>query len=113
MEIHFEPGRKADQLIAVVTGDLDLYAASTFATAVAGRMDAGVRRVVVDFGAVRYLDSSGVGALIRLLQKAKVLGGELRVVRLSGMPHKVLEMSNILSILKTSPDVATALEVWK
>jgi hypothetical protein len=40
------------------------------------------------------------------------LGGELRVARLSGMPHKVLAMSNILSILKTSPDVTAALDMW-
>jgi anti-sigma B factor antagonist len=112
MEITFTSGRQTDQVVATVTGDLDMYAAVTFARAVEKRMDEGARRVVVDFAEVKYLDSSGVGALIRLLQKARALGGELRVASLGGTPRKVLEMSNILSILKTSTDVEAALQVW-
>ena len=112
MQMDFQPGRRPDQLVTVLSGDLDLYVAPAFAQAVTSRIDAGASRVVIDFGEVNYLDSSGVGALIRLLQKAKLLGGELRVARLSGTPRKVLEMSNILSILKTVPDVETALQGW-
>jgi anti-anti-sigma factor len=112
MEIAYRPGNRADQVVVTPTGDLDLYASVAFCNAVIGQLENGTPRMVIDLGGVRYLDSSGVGALIRLLQKARSLGGEIRVANLAGTPKKVLEMSNIISLLKQAPDVETALKAW-
>jgi len=112
MVITYRPGRQADQLIMKLAGDLDLYASVAFCNNALAKLEAGTRRLLLDFGEVRYLDSSGVGALIRLLQKAKTLGGEIRLANLGGTPRKVLTMSNILALLKVSPDVDSALAAW-
>jgi anti-sigma B factor antagonist len=112
MEITYRPGTKADQIVVVPVGDLDLYASVAFCNAVMARLESGTSKMVIDLGGIRYLDSSGVGALIRLLQKARSLGGEIRVANLSGTPKKVLEMSNIITLLKPSPDVDSALKAW-
>jgi len=112
MEIAFRPGTRPDQIVVIPTGDIDLYASVGFCNAVLARLEGGTPKMVLDFTGVRYLDSSGVGALIRLLQKARTLGGEIRVANLGGTPRKVLEMSNIISLLKVSPDVASALQAW-
>jgi anti-sigma B factor antagonist len=112
MEITYRPGNRPDQLVVIPNGDLDLYASVAFCKAVMDKLEGGSPRLVLDLGDVRYLDSSGVGALIRLLQKARALGGEIRVARLIGTPKKVLEMSNIISLLKVSPDADAALKAW-
>jgi len=112
MEISYKPGNRPDQIVVIPTGDLDLYASVSFCNAVLARLESGTPKMVIDLGGVRYLDSSGVGALIRLLQKARSLGGEIRVAQLAGTPKKVLEMSNIITLLKASPDVETALKAW-
>ena len=112
MEITYRPGNRPDQLIVVLEGDLDLYASVAFCNALISRMEAGCPRLAVDLGGVRYLDSSGVGALIRLLQKARTLGGEVRVANLTGSPKKVLEMSNIVTLLKPAPSVDAVLKDW-
>jgi anti-sigma B factor antagonist len=112
MDITFHPGNRPDQLVVAPSGDLDLYASVAFANAVMAKLNAGSRRIVLDFSRVRYLDSSGVGAVIRLLQMARTLGGELRAAGLTGTPRKVLEMSNIISLLKVSPSVEHALQAW-
>lgn len=49
---------------------------------------------------VGYLDSTGVGAIIRILQEAKKRGCELRFVGVEGSPRKVLRMSNILLLMR-------------
>ena len=112
MEITFRAGIKPDQLVVVPVGDLDLYASVAFCNSVVARLESGTPKMVLDFTAVRYLDSSGVGAVIRLLQKAKALGGEIRVAHLGGTPRKVLEMSNIIRLLQVFPDVEAALQAW-
>lgn len=113
MEIAYRPGHRTDQIVVIPTGDLDLYASVGFCNAVIARLESGTPRMVIDLAGVRYLDSSGVGALIRLLQRARSLGGEVRVANLTGTPKKVLEMSNIISLLKQAPDVETALNAWE
>lgn len=113
MELSFRPGNRADQLVVTPVGDLDLYASVAFGRDVVGKIDGGAKRLVLDFGGVRYLDSSGVGALIRLLQKCRTVGGEIRIANLTGSPKRVLEMSNIISLLKVAPSVESALGAWQ
>ncbi len=100
MELHLENGPAKDQLVATPQGDLDLYASVEFCNQVTRQMEAGRPQLILNFSQVRYLDSSGVGAVIRLVQKARSLKGEVRVVGLTGTPRKVLEMSNIISLVK-------------
>jgi anti-anti-sigma factor len=112
MELPIRPGLRDNQIVVSPQGDLDLYASVGFCNTLLARLDAGINRMVLDFAGLRYLDSSGVGAIIRLLQKFRAAGGEIRVVNLGGTPKKVLEMSNIITLLKVAPDVDTALKAW-
>lgn len=112
MELQFADGTKPGQLVVIPEGDLDLYSSVNFCNAVAQKMDAGSHWVVLDFAKIQYMDSSGVGALIRLIQKAKSIKGEIKVAGLNGTPKKVLEMSNITSLFKSFPDTPTALKSW-
>jgi len=84
----------------VISGDCDLYSAPSFAAAVQARIADGAKRLRLDLTAVEYLDSTGVGAIIRILQAAKRTGAELRFRGVGGTPRKVLKMSNILSLMR-------------
>ena len=85
---------------AILEGDCDLYSAPAFAKAALSRIAAGTRRLRIDLSRVEYLDSSGVGALIRILQEAKKRGCELRFSGVGGSPRKVLKMTNVLTLMK-------------
>jgi anti-sigma B factor antagonist len=53
--------------------------------------------VVLQMDSVEFLDSSGLGAMMRLVQAARAKGGDLK---LSGVPakvRKVLQLTNLLS----------------
>ena len=57
--------------------------------------------VVLQLEEVEFLDSSGLGALMRLMQAARAKGGDLK---LSGVPpkvHKVLKLTNLLTQFET------------
>jgi anti-sigma B factor antagonist len=84
-------------------GDCDLYSAPGFAKAMLARIGEGAGRLRLDLSGVDYLDSTGVGALIRILQEAKKRGCELRFAGIAGSPRKVLKMSNILALMKEEP----------
>jgi len=83
-----------------VLGECDLYNAQHLTKAALERLAKGVVRLRIDMSGLSYLDSTGVGAIIRLVQSAKKMGRDLRFSGISGTPRKVLTMSNIISIMK-------------
>ena len=86
-----------------LVGDFDLYNAPLFSAFILGRIEAGWKTLVLDLAGVGYLDSTGVGSLIRIAQALRKKGTRLRCRGLSGSPRRVLQMSNILPLLEEIP----------
>jgi anti-anti-sigma factor len=100
MEIQFFENPEKKCLTAKVTGDCDLYNAHHLYNDISGKMNRGLGTVYVDFSGVSYLDSSGIGAMIRIIQSSKTQNIDLRFRGIAGTVRKVLRLSNILSIIK-------------
>lgn len=64
---------------------------------------------VMQLDQVEFIDSSGLGALVRLMQAARTKGGDLK---LSGVPPKIrktMEMTNLLTQFETYESVEEAI----
>lgn len=94
------PTAKVDEAELRLTGDFDLYHAPAFSAFVIGKIETGWRTVLLDLSGVGYLDSTGVGSIIRIAQALRKKGSKLRVRGLAGSPRRVLEMSNILPLVQ-------------
>src|SRR5436190_4106356 len=53
--------------------------------------------VVLQLDRLEFVDSSGLGALMRLMQAARAKGGDLKLSGLQPKIRKVLEMTHLLS----------------
>ena len=65
--------------------------------------------VVLQLEQVEFVDSSGLGAMVRLMQAARSKGGDLK---LSGVPPRILktlEMTKLLSQFETYDSVEEAI----
>jgi len=69
----------------------------------------GQRKVVLNFRGVAYLDSSGLGELIRSLYAARSHGAQLKVVELSPRVAEVFQVTNLRKMLADYPDESSAL----
>ena len=69
----------------------------------------GRRRVLLNFRDVSYLDSSGIGQLVRGLYTARKNGAELRAVDLSPRAREILRMTNLHTVFTDFPDEQTAI----
>lgn len=54
----------------------------------------GIRDIVIDFNRVDYLDSSALGMLLLLREKAESGGKKVRLAHLTGSVKQVLEIAN-------------------
>ena len=70
----------------------------------------GRTKVLLNFRDVSYLDSSGIGQLVRSLYTARNNGAELRAVALSGRAAEAIRLTNLHQILTDFPDESSALQ---
>lgn len=69
---------------------------------------AGSRRFVIDMSRVPYMDSAGLGEIIRANKRVRENGGAIRLV-LSGKTREVLTIAAVLPVFEVYEDPASAL----
>lgn len=69
----------------------------------------GRRRILLNFRDVSYLDSSGLGQLVRGLYSAQKHQAELKAVDLNPRAQEVMRLAKLHQILPDYPDEQTAL----
>ena len=62
-------------------------------------LEAGYRQFTLSLAGVPYIDSMGLGAIVRAYTAARVRGGDLRIVDVDGKNRRLLEITKLLTIL--------------
>ena len=99
MDIEYLENDGKKSLLIKVSGDCDMYSAQNFFISVTTKINSGYISIYLDFSNVIYLDSSGVGAIIRIIRLSREKNVNLKFRGITGMPRKVLKMSNILTLI--------------
>lgn len=71
---------RGDLAIIAVSGEVDVVTAPTLRDRLDDQLAGGQVRVVVDLSGVTFLDSTGLGVLVRGMKRCSELGGELILV---------------------------------
>jgi len=97
--------------VAVVkpVGRIDTHTALSFKERLIKALDSGYRWLVIDFSAVTFLDSTGLGALINAMKRAQELGGDLRLAQVPNNVRMMIELTALQSYLPRYASVADAL----
>ncbi|MGY1822917.1 STAS domain-containing protein [Geodermatophilus sp. SYSU D00079] len=90
-------------------GRLTMVTAPELRAAVAEAVEAGRVRIVVDLSACEFIDSSGLGAIIGGLKKARQVGGDLRIACVGPQVATVLQLTNLDRVLRSHDSVVGAL----
>jgi anti-anti-sigma factor len=100
MNIQFFENKHTSAFTVKVSGDCDLYNAQHLFRDVTEKMNGGCVAVCVDFSELSYLDSSGIWAVIKIIQHAKTKNIDLKFRGITGSVRRVMHLSNILSIIQ-------------
>lgn len=92
-----------------VSGSLDATTAQEFRAAIDQVLREGRRRIVLDLGGLEFVDSSGLGALVGSLVRARRVGGDLCVARLDEELRQLLRASTLDRVLAPYASVEEAL----
>jgi len=69
----------------------------------------GRKRIVLNLSELEYLDSSGIGQLVRNYLTVIKAGGEMKVVGLSARVEEILKVTKLSQVLAECQDEETAL----
>ncbi len=103
--------RAGDAVVIVVKGEVDLHNSPNLRTEILKQLaDASVHRLVLNLGAVPYMDSSGIAVFVEALQKLRRAGGKVCLTDLQPRVKGLLEIARLDTIFSICPDEEAALK---
>ncbi|HEY1252917.1 MAG TPA: STAS domain-containing protein [Thermoanaerobaculia bacterium] len=98
-----------DITILTVNGDLVIgEPETTFKKTVTQLLEEGRVNLLVDLSNVGFLDSSGLGALVRALTQSQKEGGQTKLLNAGPQVRKLLQMTKLDSVFELHSDLEAA-----
>lgn len=92
--------KKEDKLIVSLIGELDHHSAEEVRVKIDDRIDRdNIKKVILNFSGVTFMDSSGIGVVIGRYKKMQNRSGRLCVAEASKTISKVFEISGMFKII--------------
>ena len=73
-------------------------------------MERGGKAIVLNLGEVQYIDSSGIGELVRAHTTIRNQGGQLKLTNLNQRVHDLLQITRLSAVFDIQKDERTAIE---
>ncbi len=103
--MHLETRDDGRVTILTVRGDLVIgERESAFKRTVTRLIEEGKIYLLVDLKEVRFLDSSGLGALVRAMTSSQKEGGDTKLLHAGPQVKKLLEMTKLDSVFEIHDD---------
>ncbi len=107
MELQLTTRRHGTASVVEVSGEVDVFSAPELDVELTGLVAAGSPRLVVDLSQVAFLDSTGLGVLVKALKHSREAGGWLHLVITSDRIRKIFEITGLdasIPIFDTADD---------
>ena len=102
-----------DVSVALLSGRLDVKAAEPAAAALLDALERGPAGLIVDIGAVGFVGSAGLRALIRVHKKALAAGKLVAVIKAQPAVYKIFKVSGLDAAMRFFEDESEAAEtLW-
>lgn len=93
-----------------VVGEIDVYTAPDFKSAINKVIDSGATKIVIDLTDVSYMDSSGFGTLLGATKRIRPKGGAISLIGCSEAIERMLKITRLDTIFGMYPTVDEAVE---
>jgi anti-sigma B factor antagonist len=94
-------------------GELDARTSAEIKDALADLVQQGHTRLIVDLGHVPYVDSSGLGAIVAAMKRARAAQGDLMLCALQNEVRLILELTGLTKQMAVHPGRQEAMASWR
>lgn len=100
---------RADHALVTANGEIDAATADQVADAVAGALEDGYKHVLLDFAHVTFIDSTGLGVLVKSHRAAEASDARFAVVHPTPQTRKLIRVLGLDQLLHIYDSVDQAL----
>lgn len=93
-----------DPNVLTVSGELDIAVADEFLDKARGALSTATATLVIDVDKVTFIDSTGLGALVRLREEALEHGKTIQLARVPRQVGRVLDVTGLSEMFPDSSD---------
>lgn len=101
--------KRQDATVLTPRGDIDMSVSPHFREALRQAQEARPKRLVVDMGAVGYMDSSGLATLVEAMKLTRNGGTRLVLCALSDRVRAIFEIARLEKYFTISPSLDAAI----
>lgn len=109
MDLSISSDVREEVTVVHVGGEIDVYTAPVLREHLDEHISQGRHQLVVDLGAVSFMDSTGLGVLVGRLKLVRVTNGTLRLVCSSERILKVFSITGLDKVFQIFASVDDAL----
>jgi anti-sigma B factor antagonist len=102
--------QKNDVMICKIEGEINLNTSPELRKIFDTTINKNIKKVLVDFSQVGYIDSSGLATLIELFQRLKKIDGKLRICDMQDKVKNVFEITKLHKLFEIYDSQEMALE---
>jgi anti-sigma B factor antagonist len=108
MDLEVETNKQGQADVLTLRGEIDVYTAPRLRQAIIDLVEGGARHIVVDMGAVDFLDSTGLGVLVGGLKRVKIQDGELSIVTSQDKILKIFDITGLNKVFSIHDSLDSA-----
>jgi len=101
-----DPQHVGGHTVVGATGEIDVATAPMLRDTLLALLNRGAESLVVDLRGVTFMDSTGVGSLLRIHHRQSLLGGSVHFVADQPAVLRVLDLMQLRRRLHVTPSVA-------
>ena len=95
MDLQVQTRHEGEVAVVAATGEVDVFTAPGLDAEITALLDQGSSRLVVDLSGVSFLDSTGLGVLVKGLKTARDAGGSMHLVVTSDRIRKIFDITGL------------------
>ena len=108
MDLRLDVSERDGWAVLAVGGEVDVATAPRLREKLIELVNGGRHRIVVDLGAVEFLDSTGLGVLVGALKRVRTHDGDLYLVCTEQRILKVFEITGLTKVFSIHNSVDAA-----
>ena len=97
-----------DVLIISADGGLNADTSEQFILSIEKLVDAGMKKIIVDCNKLDHISSNGLGVLVRLHNRLKRKGGNVKLASIKGTVPDILQVTRLNKLFEIYTDVNRA-----
>jgi anti-sigma B factor antagonist len=111
LEFHQED--LGDTVVLKLKGNLDALTAPELRPTIDELVSSRRTQVIFDLGELTLIDSSGVGAIVSLFKRVRLLGGDVKIACLTNQPKEIFRLLRLDRAFELFETVEQAAEKFK